>query len=290
MISLAPVKTIEQDAIAKKIKELLNQLPLKDRLEVEGEVSRSISEELAAKKEACGKNRQKWRECLNELGFVPQDAEKRIKLTKIPSWAWGIGTLMVCQIATPTYSDMLDDLLKQDSITQELTKARMDEVKEARKLERIEKKAREQAEAESKFLEWTRNIHGIRTLLATIHEAAGNKLEYFFSTFRKASDGEVEFNLFVNELLQVYESSDHWLEIEAIADYNEQTNITPENISLAQVGPGMRVKIVNQNSPRFGQQARITSFNNGSGWTGVFDDEQLQTEFIGTTEVVVVAI
>ncbi|MBN3948448.1 MAG: hypothetical protein HWQ38_19120 [Nostoc sp. NMS7] len=51
MPTLAPLKTIEQEAIAKKILYLLNQLPLKDKLEVEGEVSRSISEELAAKKQ-----------------------------------------------------------------------------------------------------------------------------------------------------------------------------------------------------------------------------------------------
>ena len=74
-------KTLGQDAIAKKIKELCNQLSLKDRLEIEGEVSRSISEELAAKKEECGKNRKKWAEYLEESGFIPQDANKRIKLT-----------------------------------------------------------------------------------------------------------------------------------------------------------------------------------------------------------------
>ena len=43
MPTLAPLRTIGQDVIAKKIKELCNQLSLKDRLEVEGEVIRSIS-------------------------------------------------------------------------------------------------------------------------------------------------------------------------------------------------------------------------------------------------------
>jgi len=168
----------------------------------------------------------------------------------------------------------------------------MSDVRSRSKQEREEAKA--QSDSESKFLEWTRDPHGIRTLLATIHEAAGNKIEQFFSTFGRASDSEVEFNVFINELLQVFESSDRWMEIEAIAELNEIADMTPENIPLSQVGPGMIIEVINRDSPFFGQQARIVSYNNGSGWCVIFDSElgkeNPQSEWAPTADVKIVAI
>ncbi|MBN3948449.1 MAG: hypothetical protein HWQ38_19125 [Nostoc sp. NMS7] len=202
---------------------------------------------------------------------------------------------MVCQIASPIYSDMLDDLIKQDSITQELTKSRMDEVQQVRKLERMERKTHKQAEVESKFLEWSKNIHGKRVLnIVEIPEAVGNELEQMFAAFKKASECKADFPLFASEIVNICRESERWMEIEALADYNETTDITPETIPLSQVGKGMVVKIVDKNSDRFNQLATISSYNNGSGWWGIFESEvgkdNPQAEWIKTHQVEVVAI
>jgi hypothetical protein len=294
MNTLAPIKSLEQEAIAKKIKELLNQLTLRDRLEIEGEVTRSISEELAEKKKEYGNNKEKWAEYQETQGITKKDANRRLKFVGVPRLLWSVGTIMAMQLAAPMYEDTLSQLLRENVITQEMVEQMMFDVRSLRKQEREEAKAQSESESESKFLEWTRDPHGIRTLLATIHETAGNKIEHFFSTFRRASDSEVEFNSFISEVLQVFESSDRWEEIEAIAELNEMADMTPESIPLSQVGPGMRVEVVNTDSPFFGQQARIVSYNNGSGWCVIFDSElgkeNPQSEWAATADVKVVAI
>jgi hypothetical protein len=295
MNTLAPIKSLEQEAIAKKIKELLNQLTLRERLEIEGEVTRSISEELAEKKKEYGNNKEKWAEYQESQGITKKDANKRLKFVEVPRLLWSVGTIMAMQLSAPMFEDTRSQLLRENVITQEMVEQMISDVRSRSKQEREEAKA--QSESESKFLEWTRDPHGIRTLLATIHEAAGNKIEHFFSTFRKASDGEVEFNSFISEMLQVFESSDRWEEIEAIAELNEINEIadmTPDNIPLSQVGPGMRIEVVNTDSPFFGQQARIVSYNNGSGWCVIFDSEMgkenPQSEWAPTADVKIVAI
>jgi hypothetical protein len=292
MTTLAPIKTLEQEAIAKKIKELLNQLPLRDRLEIEGEVTRSISEELVENKKQYGNNSEKWAEYLETEGVTKKDATKRIKFVDVPKLLWSVGTVMGMQLSAPMFEDTRSQLLRENVITQEMVEDMMSEVRSLRKQEREEAKA--QSQSESKFLEWTRDSHGIRTLLATIHEAAGNKIEQFFATFRKASDSEIEFNVFMNEVLQTFESSDRWTEIEAIAELNEIANMTPDNIPLSQVSPGMTIEVINTDSPFFGQQAKIVSHYNGSGWCVIFDSESgkenPQSEWAPTSDVKVVAI
>lgn len=286
MPTLAPPSTLDQQSIRKKIQELVEQLPLGEKIQVEAQITRTISEELAATKESSSS--KQWTEYLHEQGVTKKDAAKRARLLTVPQLIWSVGTVMVAQLAVPMYQDIYSRLLEQPTITQELVDSEMSKVRQERKLEREELKV-QRAETESKFFEWTTNQYGTNTLIAQIHEDAGRKLEYMLSTFRKASENEADFNLFINELLEVYESSDRWIEVEALSELHEFNNITPETIPLSQVGPGMRIEIIDPNSPRFGQQARIISFNNGSGWQVIFDSESHQ-DWAATTEVKVVDI
>jgi len=285
MAIIAPLKTIEQLAIAKKIKDLLKQLPLADKREIEGEVSRSISEELAAKKALCGKNKTRWTEILKESGFIPQEAEKRIKLVKVPGWAWTVGTLMAVQLARPTYNDMLDDLLMQEVITQDAAKAQMDKVQAQRKLERVERIAQKKLETESEFLKWGKNIYGKRVLnIVEIPEAAGNSLEQMLVIFKKAADSPVEFPMFANELVNICQESERWMEIEALAEIK---NLESTSIPLSQVCPGTRVRILGKH-PLSGQAGTVTSEHNGNGWTVTPDSndaENRQSVWVGTPEI-----
>lgn len=286
MLTLTLPKTLEQEAIAKKILDLLQQLPIGDRREIEGEVSRSISEELADKKVQCGKNKAKWEEYLEVSGFVKQDAEKRIKLTKVPKWAWGVGIFFVAQLASPMYSDMLDEFYKQGAITQEVVKTEIDGIKALRRMEREEHKAQKQAETESKFLEWNRSVYGDRTLnIVQIPEDAGNDLEQMLATFKKAADSPVDFPMFAAELVSICRESDRWFEIEALA---ESKKINSDNIPLSQICRGTRVGM-SRKHPLAGQTGTAASGYNGSGWFVIPDSENgkenPQAVWVGTAEI-----
>lgn len=229
MSTLPLLPTLGQQSAAKKIKELLAQLPIDMKLEIETEITQDISQELATKKAECGKNTRKWQQYLKEAGFVARDAAKRIRLARVPRQLWSVGTLMVAQLSTSTYSQISDafgnpdgERLAGKEITQETVQKEMVKIRERNKFEREEMK-RQKQEEQNKYkmpagLEWQRTELG-RFLTALIHEKFGNDIDYFAKTHGiAAGDIDSGLRLWLNSMIPVYKSSQEWLETESLAN------------------------------------------------------------------------
>lgn len=221
MSTLAPLPTLGQQAIAKKIKELVAQLPIDMKLEVEAEITQEISQELVTKKAECGKSTVRWQKYLKEAGLITRDAAKRIKLAKVPQQLWSVGTLMVAQLSTPMY-EMIGDRLQGKEITQELVQKEMANIRQEAKAEREAMKAEKEKE-QNKYkmpvgLEWQSTELG-RFLTALIHEKFGNEIDYFAKTHGIAfGDIDSGFRLWLNSMIPVYKASTEWQEVESLAN------------------------------------------------------------------------
>jgi len=280
MTTLSPVKTLEQAAIAQKIQNLLDQLPLAEKTAVEAQVSRRISEELAAKKEEIGVNPKKWSEFLKEQGLSKQDAQKRIKLLGVSSKLWSIGTVMLLGLAAPRYKEVCTELLKSSQITQEVVQEKMSEAEKLRRAVTQETKAL----TESKFIEWDRDINGDRVAKVEFHQDAGNKLEEVLGVFKEATGKD--FPLLASEMLYVYENSEEYLNHQLAVAMKESV---PENIPISQTAPGMRVRATS-NSEYAGKEGTVKSFyQDGRGWCIKMHNEEIEV-FLMAGEFEIIAL
>ncbi|WP_017319316.1 hypothetical protein [Mastigocladopsis repens] len=92
---------------------------------------------MADKKQECGKNKRKWQEYLQENGLTERDANKRIKLVRLPLVLWQVGTIMALQLVTPMMEPVRDYFTATGvMVTQEAVQAKMDDAKLMRKMER----------------------------------------------------------------------------------------------------------------------------------------------------------
>ncbi|NMF67172.1 hypothetical protein [Brasilonema octagenarum] len=126
------------DSTAIASKENLQKNPtIQQLLEIEADASRQIAQQLADKKQECGKNKRKWQEYLQKNGLTERDAKKRIKLVRLPLVLWQVGTIMALQLVTPMMEPVRDYFTATgDEVTQEAVQAKMDDVKLMRKMER----------------------------------------------------------------------------------------------------------------------------------------------------------
>ncbi|MBP5976546.1 hypothetical protein HW132_28395 [Brasilonema sp. CT11] len=126
------------DSTAIASEENLQKNPtIQQLLEIEADASRRIAQQLADKKQECGKNKRKWQEYLQENGITERDAKKRIKLVRLPLVLWQVGTIMALQLVTPMMEPVRDYFTATgDEVTQEAVQAKMDDVKQMRKMER----------------------------------------------------------------------------------------------------------------------------------------------------------
>ncbi|MBW4625354.1 MAG: hypothetical protein KME49_07595 [Brasilonema octagenarum HA4186-MV1] len=126
------------DSTAIASKENLQKNPtIQQLLEIEADASRQIAQQLADKKQECGKNKRKWQEYLQKNGITERDAKKRIKLVRLPLVLWQVGTIMALQLVTPMMEPVRDYFTATgDEVTQEAVQAKMDDVKLMRKMER----------------------------------------------------------------------------------------------------------------------------------------------------------
>ncbi|WP_414586159.1 hypothetical protein [Scytonema sp. PCC 10023] len=126
------------DATAIASEENLQKNPtIQQLLKREADASRQIAQQLADKKQECGKNKRKWQEYLQENGITERDANKRIKLVRLPLVLWQVGTIMALQLVTPMMEPVRDYFTATgDKVTQEAVQAKMDDVKLMRKMER----------------------------------------------------------------------------------------------------------------------------------------------------------
>ena len=130
------VKGLAVKAIASP-ENFLKNLPIEQVRDIEALASRRIAQELADKKQECGQNKRKWQEYLQEKGFTERDANKRIKLVRLPLVLWQVGTIMALQLVTPMMEPVRDYFTATgDEVTQEAVQAKMDDAKLMRKMER----------------------------------------------------------------------------------------------------------------------------------------------------------
>jgi|GEM_PF-2977947 len=130
------ITNLDSTAIASE--ENLQKNPtIQELLKREADASRQIAQQLADKKQECGKNKRKWQEYLQENGLTERDANKRIKLVRLPLVLWQVGTIMALQLVTPMMEPVRDYFTATgDKVTQEAVQAKMDDAKLMRKMER----------------------------------------------------------------------------------------------------------------------------------------------------------
>ncbi|BAY46930.1 hypothetical protein SAMD00079811_45460 [Scytonema sp. HK-05] len=130
------ISNFDSTAIASE--ENLQKNPtIQELLKREADASRQIAQQLADKKQECGKNKRKWQEYLQENGITERDANKRIKLVRLPLVLWQVGTIMALQLVTPMMEPVRDYFTATgDKVTQEAVEAKMDDAKLMRKMER----------------------------------------------------------------------------------------------------------------------------------------------------------
>ncbi|WP_414587797.1 hypothetical protein [Scytonema sp. PCC 10023] len=130
------ITNLDSTAIASE--ENLQKNPtIQELLKREADASRQIAQQLADKKQECGKNKRKWQEYLQENGITERDANKRIKLVRLPLVLWQVGTIMALQLVTPMMEPVRDYFTATgDKVTQEAVQAKMDDAKLMRKMER----------------------------------------------------------------------------------------------------------------------------------------------------------
>lgn len=130
------ITNLDSTAIASE-ENFQKNLTIQQLLEIEADASRQIAQQLADKKQECGKNKRKWQEYLQENGLTERDANKRIKLVRLPLVLWQVGTIMALQLVTPMMEPVRDYFTATgDKVTQEAVQAKMDDVKLMRKMER----------------------------------------------------------------------------------------------------------------------------------------------------------
>jgi hypothetical protein len=130
------ITNIDATAIA-SAKNFLKNFPIEEQRELEAFLSQQIAQKLADKKQECGKHNRKWQEYLQSKGFTERDANKRIKLVRLPLVLWQVGTMMALQLVTPMMEPVRDYFTATgDKVTQEAVQAKMDDVKLMRKMER----------------------------------------------------------------------------------------------------------------------------------------------------------
>jgi len=130
------ITNLDSTAIASP-ENFLKNLPIEQVRDIEALASRRIAQELADKKQECGQNKRKWQEYLQEKGFTERDANKRIKLVRLPLVLWQVGTIMALGLVTPMMEPVRDYFTATgDKVTQEAVQAKMDDAKLMRKMER----------------------------------------------------------------------------------------------------------------------------------------------------------
>ena len=132
----AMITNLDSTAIASP-ENFLKNLPIEEQRELEAFLSQQIAQQLADKKQECGKHNRKWQEYLQSKGFTERDANKRIKLVRLPLVLWQVGTIMALGLVTPMMEPVRDYFTATgDKVTQEAVQAKMDDMKLMRKMER----------------------------------------------------------------------------------------------------------------------------------------------------------